>query len=78
MSCKHKPGKKMVIKIIKANFFLFFIRLFHYPQSVSPYTGGCNSAISALREIKVVVVEVVGVFIKQTVKSFGGPFEAWS
>lgn len=32
-----------------------------------------------MREMKVVVVVVVvGVFIKQTARSFGGPIEAWS
>jgi len=31
-----------------------------------------------MREMEVVVVEVVKVFIKQTVKGFGGPIEAWS
>lgn len=31
-----------------------------------------------MREVEVVVVEVVRVFIKQTVEGFGGPIEAWS
>lgn len=31
-----------------------------------------------MRQMEVVVVEVVRVFIKQTVKGFGGPIEAWS
>lgn len=31
-----------------------------------------------MREVEVVVVEVVRVFIKQTLKGFGGPIEAWS
>ncbi|MEQ2237397.1 hypothetical protein ILYODFUR_022710 [Ilyodon furcidens] len=64
--------------VISALFLCVLYCLFHYPQSVSPYPGCCNSCTSAMREVKVVVVEVLGVLIKQTVKSFGGPIEAWS
>lgn len=43
-----------------------------------PYPTDMNSAGLVLKEMEVVVVEVVRVFIIQTVKGFGGPIEAWS
>ena len=45
---------------------------------MDPYPAGMNSARPVMREMEVVAVEVVRVFIKQTVKGFGGPIEAGS
>lgn len=44
---------------------------------MDPYPAGTSWAWPVMREVEVVVVEVVRVFIKQTVKGFGGPIEAW-
>lgn len=40
---------------------------------MDPYPTGLNSARPVMKEMEVVVVKVVRVFIIQTVKGFGGP-----
>lgn len=45
---------------------------------MGPYPADTNSARLVTKEMEVVVVEVVRVFIIQTVKGFGGPIEVWS
>lgn len=54
---------------------LFVLRYF---LSVDPYPAGTNSAKLVMREMEEVAVEVVRVFIKQTVKGCGGSIETWS
>lgn len=45
---------------------------------MDPHPSDTNSARLVMKEMEVVVVEVVRVFIIQTVKGFGGPIEVWS
>lgn len=50
----------------------------HYFQYMALYPADSSSAQPVMREMEVVVAEVVRVFIKQTVKGFERPIEALS
>lgn len=60
-----------------ASSLLSLIHLQHV-LSKGPYLSATNSAELLMNEmVMVVAVEVVRVFIIQTVKGFGGPIEVW-
>lgn len=59
-----------------SSFALLF--LLHHFLSLDSYPTDTNPARLVMKEMEVVAVEVMRVFIIQTVKSFGGPIEVWS
>lgn len=75
MFLSHLPSLSC-LHAYSSSFTLLF--LFHHFLSTDPYPTDTNPARLVMKEMEVDVVEVMRVFIIQTVKSFGGPIEVWS
>lgn len=75
MFLSHLPSLSF-LHAYASTFTLLF--LLHHFFSKDPYPTDTNPARLVMKEMEVDVLEVMRVFIIQTVKSFGGPIEVWS